>query len=184
MEKFSGLIISCGRTLERNASSEIYYILTELLDYVDVNVEPVKDISGLSIAVFTIDPIVTIERIKEIAEKDISAMRYVLKLVPIQYRILTSLENYEIVSKHFSLKIDEGDTWKINLRRRHTTISREEIIKKIASKINKGKVMLDNPKKYLIVEVLGKWTYFSLSTFPELSMSKYGLDDIEDEFTF
>jgi len=184
MEEYLGLLISSARTLERNASSEIYYLFTELLEYDDVKVSPVKEISGLSLAKLTKDPILALEEAKGIIENDASVLRYVLKIVPIQHRISTSLDNFEEASEAFSSLIKPEDTWKINLRRRHTTISREEIISSIASKISHGKVMLDNPNYYIIVEVLGKWTYLALSSIPELAVTKYIPDESEDDFTF
>ena len=184
MEEYQGLLISSARTLERNASSEIYYMFTEILGYEDVKVSPVKGISGLSLAKISKDSILAIEEAKRTIENDVSVLRYVLKLVPIQYRIATSYENFEVASSTFSSQIKNGDTWKISLRRRHTNFSREDIITSIASKITKGKVLLDNPDYYLIVEVLGKWTYLALSPFPELSVTKYVPEESIDNFTF
>lgn len=184
MEEYLGLLISSARTLERNASSEIYYLFTELLDYEDVKVSPVKEISGLSLAKLTKDPILALDEAKGIIENDASVLRYVLKIVPVQYRISTSFDNFEVASEAFSLQIKPEDTWKINLRRRHTTIPREEIISSIASKISTGKVMLDNPNYYIIVEVLGKWTYLALSSIPDLSVTKYIPEESEDDFSF
>lgn len=184
MEEYLGLLISSARTLERNASSELYYMFTELLQYEDVSISPVKEISGLSLAKLKKDPIIALKETKQIIENDASVLRYVLKIVPIQYRISTNLRDFELASEIFSSQIKTEDTWKINLRRRHTTISREEIIGSIASKISQGKVMLDNPHYYIIVEILGKWTYLALSSIPELSVSKYLPEEAEDDFSF
>ena len=184
MEEYLGLLISSARTLERNASSEMYYLFTEILDYEEVKVSPVKEISGLSLAKISKDPILAVEEVQKIIENDASVLRYVLKIVPIQYRISTSYENFEAASSTFSSQIKDEDTWKISLRRRHTTISREDIITSIASKITRGKVLLDNPAYYVIVEVLGKWTYLALSPIPELSVTKYLPEESEDDFTF
>ncbi len=184
MEEYLGLLISSARTLERNASSELYYLFSEILEYEDVKVSPVTEISGLSLARLTKDPIHALEEAKSIIENDASVLRYVLKIVPIQYRISTSFNDFEVASEAFSSQIKTDDTWKINLRRRHTTIPRNEIITSIASKITHGKVLLDNPDYYLIVEVLGKWTYLALSPIPEISVTKYIPEESEDDFTF
>ena len=184
MEKCPGMLISSARTLERSASSEVYYVLTELLDYDNVKAEPLKDISGLSIATFKEDPIITVKTIKKLIEEDSSILRFTLKLVPFQYRVLTELENLENAAESLSKQINDTDTWKINLRRRHTILQREDIITSFASKITKGKVMLDNPIYYIVIEILGKWTYLALTSIPDLSMSKYRSDESEDDFTF
>ena len=184
MTEFLGLIGSCARTQERNASSELYYLLTELLDCKNVDVYPDSSISGLFIAKFDEDPILVLQRIKEEFEKDRSVLRFTLKLVPIEYRVPTTIENMREIAKKISPKIKEKDTWKVNLRRRHSQFSREEIITNVADEINVGKVMLDNPQHYMIVEILGKWAYFSLSSIAELSISQDENTNAEDEFTF
>ena len=184
MVEFLGFIGSCARTQERNASSELYYLLSELLGYQNVDVYPDSAISGLIIAKFEEDPINTLQRIDEELEKDRAVLQHTLKLVPIQYRVPTTLEDMRAITKKFSTKIGEDDTWKVNLRRRHSQFSREEIITNVADEINIGKVMLDNPQHYIIVEILGKWTYFSLSSIAELSVPQDDFSTSEEEFTF
>ncbi|MCE7743092.1 MAG: hypothetical protein GOP50_11645 [Candidatus Heimdallarchaeota archaeon] len=181
MHEFSGFIGSCARTLERNSSSEIYYLLTEILDCKDVSVSPITAIAGLTLTSFDEDSLIIIDRIQKEIEEDNSVLQFTLKLVPIQYRIPSSLEGLKEFSSFFADQIQEDDTWKINLRRRHSALEREDIITTLASEISKGKVSLENPKYYLIVEVVGKWTYLALSTIPELALSKYiELENIDD----
>ncbi len=184
MQEFSGFIGSCARTLERNSSSELYYLLTEILDCEAVSVSPITAISGLTLTTFDEDPFELLEKIQKEIEDDNAVLQYTLKLVPIQYRIPSTLESLEEISTFFANQIEEDDTWKINLRRRHSALERNDIITTLASKIKKGKVSLENPKYYLIAEVVGKWTYLALSTTPELSLSKYIEFENLDEFTF
>ena len=88
------------------------------------------------------------------------------------------------ITKKFSTKINEDETWKVNLRRRHSQFSRDEIITNVADEINIGKVMLDTPQHYIIVEILGKWTYLSMSPVAELSISQDEDSALEDNFRF
>jgi tRNA acetyltransferase TAN1 len=184
MQEFSGILVSSARTLERNSSSEMFYLLSEILGYEDVDVQPVSDISGLSIATFSENPILTLEKIKTEIEKDSSILQYSLKLVPIQYRTNSSIEKMEGIMEIFNDQIGEDDTWRITLRRRHSQLSREEIIHSLAEVITNGSVRLENPDYYIIVEVLGKWSYLSLSPISEISISQYISDQENDEFTF
>ena len=184
MQEFSGILISSARTLERNSSSEIFYLLSEVLGYENVDVNPVPDISGLSIATFSDNPISTLEKIKTEIEKDNSILQYSLKLVPIQYRTNSSIEKMKEIMGIFNEQIGEDDTWRITLRRRHSQLSREEIIHSLADIITNGSVRLENPDYYIIVEILGKWTYLSLSPISEISVSHYISDQEKDEFTF
>ena len=184
MHEFSGFVGSCARTQERNSSSELYYLLTEILECENVSVSPISAIAGLTLTTFDGNPLETLEKILTEVEEDSSTLQYTLKLVPIQYRISSSLEALKEASSVFAESITETDTWKINLRRRHSNLDRDDIIKVLASEISKGKVSLENPKYYLIVEVVGKWTYLALSTVPELALSQYIETDNYDDFTF
>ncbi len=184
MKEFSGILISSARTLERNSSSEMFYLLSEILDYENVDVKPVIDISGLSIAIFSENPILTLEKIKAEIEKDNSVLQYSLKLVPIQYRTNSSIEEMEEVMVIFNEQIGEDDTWRITLRRRHSQLSRDEIIHSLAAIMTNGSVRLEDPDYYIIVEILGKWSYLSLSPISEISVSHYISDQKKDEFTF
>ena len=183
MEECPGFIISSARTLEKNASSEIYYVLSELLEQSDIDVSPITGISGLSIATFQEDSVETLLKIKEMIE-DNPIFQYTLKIVPVKYRIGTSLDNLKEAASVLSSEILADSTWKISMRRRHTQIPRTEIIGTIANEINKGKVMLDSPDYYIIVEVIGKWTYLAVSSIDELPISVAQFHEEEDEFTF
>ena len=44
--------------------------------------------------------------------------------------------------------------------------------------------MLDSPNHYIIVEVIGKWTYLAVSSIPELAISVDQFQEEEDDFTF
>ena len=112
--------------------------------------------------------------------------QYTLKIVPFQYKVSTSIENLKEAAIKLCIKIAEANTWKINVRRRHTQIPRTEIIGAIANEINRGKVKLESPDHYVIVEILGKWTYLAVSSIPELSVfvSQFNEDEDEDDFTF
>ena len=184
MQEFSGILISSARTLERNSSSEMFYLLSEILGYENVEVSPVHDISGLSIATFSENPVVTLEKIKTEIEKDNSILQYSLKLVPIQYKTNSSIEKMGEVMMIFNEQIGNEDTWRITLRRRHSQLSRDEIIHSLAEIMTKGSVRLENPDYYIIVEILGKWTYLSFSPISEVSVSHYISDQEKDEFTF
>lgn len=52
-------------------------------------------------------------------------------------------------------KIGRDETYKVVVRRRLTSLSREEVIESIAPKIDR-KVNLTNPDKILVVEIIGE----------------------------
>ena len=88
------------------------------------------------------------------------------------------------MAEFFNSKIDDDKTWRINLRRRHSQLTREEIISAVAEKITKGTVKLEKSDYYIYIETLGKWTYLSLSSYSEFSLAKMQIDDDKDTFTF
>ena len=184
MNEKNGLVISSARNFERSASSEVYYALTELLGYDDVTVYPVKKISGLSLAFFEQDSVITLELLTRLVESDPSIFRFCLKLVPFQYEMSSSLDNFEQIGSLLSSKISSEHSWKILLRRRHTQLDRKSIISSIALKIANGKVDLENPDLIIIVEVIGQWSYVGLSPFSELSLSQYVHEQEFDDFSF
>lgn len=184
MQELSGFIGSCARTLERNSSSELHYLLNDVLECKNVSVSPISSISGLTLTTFDENPVEILKKIQTEIEADSSILQHTLKLVPFQFRISTTLESLKKASKFFSEQIKENDFWRINLRRRHSNLNREEIIQALASEIKNGKVSLENPDYYLTAEVVGKWTYLALSTVPELALSQYIEIDDYDDFTF
>lgn len=183
---FNGFIISSQRTFERNASSEVYYLLTEILKLPkNIEIFPIKELSGLSIVHLHNDanPNEILKEIRTKLEDEPSILQFVLKIVPIQYRTRSTLEEMKECVKILSQEITENTTWKIQLRRRHTQLNRDDIITTLAKEIKKGKVELTSPEKVIIVEVIGKWTYLGITDISELQVTKYQLQEM-DEFTF
>lgn len=183
---FKGFILSSARTLERNACSEFYYLLTEKLQFSnDIEITPIKEISGLSIAHLPdeSDPVKILQDIRNILEQEPATLRYVLKVVPVQYRTSTNMNTIIEGIKKLAPHIKDDTTWKIELRRRHTQITRDEVIKNLAKEIPQGKVQLSDPELTIIVEIIGKWTYLGLSPISELQVTKYQTAK-EDEFSF
>jgi len=184
MNKKNGFVISSARNFERSASSEVYYALTELLGYDNVTAYPIKKISGLSLAFFGPDSVHTLQLLSDLVESDPSIFRYTLKLVPFQYEISSSLDNFAQIGSLFSSEIGSEQKWKILLRRRHTQLDRKSIISSIATNISSGKVDLENPDLIIFVEVIGQWSYVALSPFSELSLSQYIQEQEFDDFSF
>ena len=102
MHELSGFIGSCARTQERNSSSELYYLLTEILNCTNVNVSPIPAISGLTISTFEEDALEILDKVHEVIKEDNSILRNTLKLVPFQYKIPSSLDNLKESSSFFA----------------------------------------------------------------------------------
>lgn len=172
MEKFQGFVVSSRRFQENQAAREIQYVLEMTLDYDDVEVKPVYQLSGLSIAHFDRDPIETLKKIEEKINEDPDFFEYVLKIVPIQYKLETDLSKISDLADRFESELDKDDKWRVLLRRRATDISHDEIVEAAAKEIDKGIVDLEDPEYIIRIEVMGEDTYMCFSKEKELSIIK------------
>lgn len=179
MKQISGFIVSSPRTGEYKASIELSYFLSHYLEYENVEVNPSEDISGLSIATFSADPITILSDVENQLEKDPSVLKYTLKLVPFNYKVETDLDEINKVAAELAQQIEEKDTWRISLRKRHTDLSREEIIDTVAKEFTSGEVDLEEPDYYVIVEILGTDTYLGVFPKHEISLDDY-VDDVQE----
>ncbi len=153
------LLISTSRRNERNACSEMWYLLGELEDKkAKVDITP---ISGLIVANTLLDPIEAIDKLRDNIKEKPWEFRYILKIVPIQKIIQTSEENIKKVALNLAKKISELESYKIAVRKRSTNLSSIDLIDLIAPKI-KRKVDLDNPDLILQIEIIGEISGISL----------------------
>ena len=150
---YSGLLISCRRNFESNASSEIHFALTNELK---LNSEDIKakntGISGLiTVRLNNMDNLHVVDQLKEL-EKVNSYFIHCLKIKPIMYTIKNDFEDLsEIVKDH----LDEiNGNYKIEVNKRHSSLRSIEVIKVIAD-IVKNPVSLDNPDTLVLVEIIG-----------------------------
>jgi len=172
MEKFSGFVVSSRRYQEEQAAREIQYVLEMTLDYEEVEVNPVYHLSGLSIAHFNKDPIKTLKRIKEKIKEDPDFFEYVLKIVPIQYKLKTDLSEISDLASKFESELNGKDKWRVILRSRATDIPHNKIVEAAAKEIDTGIVDLEDPDYIVRIEIIGGDTYMSLSKRKELSVIK------------
>jgi len=158
LESFN-LLISTSRRNERNACSELWYLLKEIGDK-----EPKVDatyISGLIVASSQIDPIKVIEEFKNLIKEKPWQFRYVKKVVPIQIIIPTSIESIKQSALNIVINMNSDKKYRILIRKRSTNLSSSSLIDAIAPKIN-NKVDLANPDIILLIEIIGEVTGISL----------------------
>ncbi|MFX0106076.1 MAG: THUMP domain-containing protein [Candidatus Hodarchaeota archaeon] len=112
--------------------------------------------SGLITALTNLNPKSVILRIKKILERKPNFFQFILKIVPIDFICETNIKTLDsIIQENFKEYINEKDTFKITLKRRHhEKIERNKFIEEIAKKID-NKVDLENPDKIIRIEILG-----------------------------
>lgn len=158
LEDFN-LLISTSRRNERNACSEIWYLLKELDDN-DAKIDTTP-ISGLIVANTLLPPVEVIEELRKLIREKPWEFRYILKVVPIQEIVSTSVESIKKNALGLAKKINGGKKYRITIRKRSTNLSSTDLIETIAPKIS-AKVDLENPDLVLLIEIIGEVTGLSL----------------------
>ena len=153
------LIVTTSRGLENDACSEIWFLLGEIGDK-DSIVEK-SGISGLVVAKTSLDPLKAIEDLRKIMREQPSEFRYSLRLIPVEVVVHTSLPEIKAASSKISPRILEQETFRVTVEKRHTGLSRKEIIEAVAENIDR-KVDLHNPDRILLIEILGGLTALSV----------------------
>ncbi|MHA1971655.1 MAG: THUMP domain-containing protein [Candidatus Hodarchaeales archaeon] len=168
-------LISSQRNIERDALSELYYVITDVLGY---PTQPLKSrVPGLSILKLKNEqdsPFDVLTKVKRYIDEKGSLVAC-LKVTPLEILVKTNLET--IKQQTFvmaSSKIQPDDSWRIKVRKRQTNFRTSEIIEQVAEKINWGTVNLNNPDWEIRIEVIRDLTGISvMRPNDELKMSSY-----------
>lgn len=167
-------LISSQRTLERDALSEAYYVISDVLKY---NVHPRKSyVPGLAILSLkenNSNPFEVMNRIREYINKE-GPLIACLKIVPLERLIKTDLS---IITEHAvslaKLKIKPTDSWKVHVRKRQTNLGSFQVIEKVADAINWGRVDLTDPDFEVRIEIVRNITGVTvMEPHFEISMAK------------
>ena len=146
------LIITCPRHFEEEASEEVKRILIELGDQ-----EPkiiISSMPGILTGITSLNPIESIEKIREKILDEPWSVRYCLRIIPIQGVCKTNIKEIEDeVLKKIGV-IRSEDSYRITIEKRNSKVSSDEIISKIAKNIP-NKVSLDSPDWVILIEIIG-----------------------------
>ncbi|MFX0086073.1 MAG: THUMP domain-containing protein [Candidatus Hodarchaeota archaeon] len=156
-------LISSQRSFERDALSESFYVISDVLGY---KVRPLKSrIPGLSILSLTdsnINLFDVIDRIRQYTKTN-GPLVACLKIVPLESLFKTNMDN--IVENAVSLaqlKIKPNHSWRIRVKKRQTNLRTSCVIENIAKKVNWGVVNLTNPNYEIRVEIIRDLTGISV----------------------
>ncbi|MGI0096864.1 MAG: THUMP domain-containing protein [Nitrosopumilaceae archaeon] len=153
------LIITCPRHFEAEASEEVKRILIESGDQ-----EPkiiISSMPGILTGITSLNPIESIEKIREKILDEPWSIRYCLRIIPIQGVCKTNIKEIEdeILKKIGVIKSE--DSYRITIEKRNSKVSSDEIISKIAKNIS-NKVSLDSPDWVILIEIIGDETGVSV----------------------
>jgi len=149
------LIITCARHLETETRQELIGILEKLGDS-----EPtitITNMSGILTAETKLEPIEVVKKIKGMLLDEPWCIRYCLRIIPIQKITETKIESIEEGITDLIKLISNGESYRISIEKRNSNISSQELISRVAKKIE-NKVSLEFPDKIILIEVLGNKT--------------------------
>ncbi len=117
----------------------------------------ITNMSGILTAETKLDPIEVVKKIKEMLLDEPWCIRYCLRIIPIQKIIETKIESIEEGVTDLIKLISNGESYRISIEKRNSNISSQELISRIAKKIE-NKVSLEFPDKIILIEILGNKT--------------------------
>ncbi|MBX5326304.1 MAG: THUMP domain-containing protein [Candidatus Bathyarchaeia archaeon] len=153
------LLITTARGTEEDASSEIWYLLGEIGD--TASKVDKTGVSGLVAAKTTLDPLVAIEKLRELLKERPYEFRYSYRIIPIEKVVRTDVAEIQKVVTELASKIKENETFRVTLEKRFTTTSSKDLIDAAAMNIER-KVDLNKPDKIVLLEVVGGLTGISI----------------------
>ena len=171
-------LISSQRANERDALSEAFYIISDILKY---DVKPLKSrVPGLSILRLTDESYDTLDimiKIKEYIIKE-GPLVACLKIVPLECLIKTDLPQIVIhVLEKARVKILPSNSWRLTVNKRQSNLKTFQVINEVAADINWGTVNLTKPDLEIRIEIIRDLTGISiLKPDSEISMVKYTID--------
>ena len=135
MKKDFNLLISCPRFHERDAIAEVGYLYSNIGD--DELEGNYTTFPGLITAKTQHEPIRSIRDLKVVVEDDPLMLRYVLKIVPIEVIVDTSLEDIRDLAKKRGTEIGQDETFRITVKSRFSPLNTQELILDVADLIDR-----------------------------------------------
>ncbi|MCS6768343.1 MAG: THUMP domain-containing protein [Candidatus Nitrosocaldus sp.] len=157
------MLLTTYRHEERSARDEVMAVMNELYGDSHGVSDAMMDvwytgISGLLACRSSIDPFSVIRSFRDLVREEPWRVRYVLRLIPIEKVVNTSLEEIsDACSELASKKISKDESFRITVEKRMHTIHSMEIIRAVASRIDR-RVDLVNYDWLVLVEVVGQVT--------------------------
>lgn len=153
------LLVATSRGNERNACSEIWYLLRELGD--DDPKTDRTDAIGLIVARTGLNPIQVVQELSKRLLESPWKFRYIQKVSPLERIVPSSLTEIEKCVSSMVEGIEREERFRVTVRKRHTALSSKEIVELVARKVDR-KVDLENPGKVVLIEVVGELTGISV----------------------
>jgi tRNA acetyltransferase TAN1 len=153
------LIASTFRHGEEDARDELDQTLKDFGDHAPECV--LSRISGIVFAYSHIDPFEVIGKLKQLVKYEPWKVHYLLRILPIEMILPTSIENIVAASSNLGKKIQGDESFRITIEKRHTSLSTPAVIAEVA-KLYSNKVSLKEPDWIILIEIVGNFTGISV----------------------
>jgi tRNA acetyltransferase TAN1 len=145
------IVASTFRFRESHAEEELGEILDILGDPL-AEIRPTA-VSGLIIGRTRIDPMSIPKMLGDLLKREPWRFRYLLRILPIEKVVEADLNMMQESIRDLSLRIGAHETFRVTIEKRHNSISSDDIIRGMASKISRA-VNLSDPDWIVLVEVI------------------------------
>ncbi|TFG20289.1 MAG: hypothetical protein EU530_03700 [Promethearchaeota archaeon] len=157
------LMVSSNRNYEKFAEREIWFVLMIAGDSSPVIMH--SPIPGILLVNTVLNPYKVIKKMRVFMKKEPNFFQYVLRVIPVDHVVETDLDLIQQASLQLyrSKKrlTHKRKTFAVQIKKRATPMSRNEIIDKIVQHIP-NKVELKNPDWVLHYEIIGNVTGISV----------------------
>ena len=153
------LIATTNRREESWGCTELWMLLRDIEDP-----KPIVDRSGvygLIAARTTLNPVEAVGKLREELGRRPEAFRHLIRLMPVETVVPSEIERIKEAVLSLSEQIGGGESFRITVEKRRTTLRSREIIEAVAEGINR-KVNLENPDWVILIEVISKYTGISV----------------------
>ncbi|MDF1539809.1 MAG: THUMP domain-containing protein [Candidatus Thorarchaeota archaeon] len=116
---------------------------------------------GLITCMTSLDPFEVVQKLKAMAIENAYQFRYAIRFTPLEKCVKSEIDEIIEATKELLPKIDEDETFRVTVRRRHTDLENMEVVGAIA-KIVPREVDLDSPDKTIWVEIVNELTGISV----------------------
>ncbi|MFW9777911.1 MAG: THUMP domain-containing protein [Candidatus Heimdallarchaeota archaeon] len=156
-------LISSRRAQERDALSEFYYVIVDVLGYQARPLHArVPGLSLLSVTEEAVHPFNIIEEVRNYIEEK-GPLVACLKVTPLELLFKTDLNQIvENATRLAELRINADTHWKVHIRKRQTMLRSVQVVEAIAARIDLGVVDLKNPEREIRVEIVRDLTGLSV----------------------
>lgn len=145
------LLVTTFRNREDDAFDEILQLLDFLGD--DEPSIEVSTVSGIILVDTYLDPFQIVEDCKKMIRNEPWKFRYILRIIPLEKNCKAELFDIHQIVNQLCSKIDEQETYRVLIEKRHSRLHSNEIISTVTSKL-KMKVNLDDPNWIILIQIV------------------------------